>query len=40
LRVQLNCGVAKDSLADDGATDRQSGAVPGSSPEAGTASVK
>ena len=40
LRVQLNCGVAKESLADDGATERQSGAAPGSSPEADTASFK
>src|ERR1700722_1481409 len=40
LRVQLNCGVAKDSLADDGATERQSGAAPGSSPAAGTESFR
>jgi hypothetical protein len=38
LRVQLSCGVAKESLADEGATERQSGAAPGSSPHAGTAS--
>jgi hypothetical protein len=32
--------VANERLADDGATERQSGAAPGSTPEADTASFK